>query len=570
MGTRAALLWLLALALAGPAASVRAAERIARFDVAIEVAPDASLRVTEEIAYDFGEAERRGIYRDVPVRYSRRGAPDHSITLELLSVTDGGGLPQPFRVSRQGSHRRIRIGDPDRTVTGLQHYRIRYRARLAMLHFEAHDEVYWNVTGNGWQVPIEAASAHVALAETPGALLDLACFTGPLGALRTACSADREPDGARFATRERLAPGEGLTVVVALPKGHVTPPTAFERLMARVAPWVSAWLLLPLATLLGLHGYWKRAGRDPGQGAAIPARYEPPEGLEPAEVGTLLDERADLDDVTATILQLAVRGHLQIRETSSAKFLFFERKDYELVKLEKPETLKKHQRLLLKALFTGRDRVLVSSLRNEFYEELPPIRKALYGQLSGPGGFFAAPPDQVRTRYGIAGGVVAVLGVFGIGALRPVAGVALLLSGLAILAYSRVMPRRTRRGRRAYEEILGLREFLERVDRDRLERLGANTRERFEALLPYAIVLGVADAWADAFAEIYTEPPSWYHGYDPHGPFRPNLFVSDVGRSLDTIGQTLSSQPSRGGSSSGFGGGGFSGGGFGGGGGGSW
>lgn len=567
MRPRAAALLLLVLAVAG---SAGAAERIARFDVTIEVEPDASLQVTEEIAYDFGDEQRRGIYRDVPVRYSRRGAPDHSITLELLSVTDGGGLPQPAQVSRQGSHRRIRIGDPDRTVTGLQHYRIRYRARLAMLHFEAHDEVYWNVTGNGWQVPIEAASAHVALAETPRAVLDVACFTGVLGASRSACTARREPDGAHFATLGRLAPGEGLTVVVALPTGHVTPPGALERFLARVAPWLSAWLLLPLATLLGVHSYWKRAGRDPAEGAAIPTRYEPPEGLEPAEVGTLVDERADLDDVTATILQLAVRGHLRIRETASTKFLFFERKDYELVKLANPETLKKHQRLLLSALFDGRDRVLVSSLRNEFYEELPAIRKALYGQLSGPGGFFAAPPDQVRTRYGIAGGAIAVIGVFAIGALAPVAGVALILSGLMILAYSRVMPRRTRRGRRAYEEILGLREFLERVDRDRLERLGADTRERFEALLPYAIVLGVADAWADAFAEIYTEPPSWYHGYHPNGPFRPNVFVSDVGRSLETIGQTLSSQPSSGGSSSGFGGGGFSGGGFGGGGGGSW
>ena len=128
MRPRAAALLLLVLAVAG---SAGAAERIARFDVTIEVEPDASLQVTEEIAYDFGDEQRRGIYRDVPVRYSRRGAPDHSITLELLSVTDGGGLPQPAQVSRQGSHRRIRIGDPDRTVTGLQHYRIRYRARLA-------------------------------------------------------------------------------------------------------------------------------------------------------------------------------------------------------------------------------------------------------------------------------------------------------------------------------------------------------------------------------------------------------------------------------------------------------
>jgi len=165
--------------------------------------------------------------------------------------------------------------------------------------------------------------------------------------------------------------------------------------------------------------------------------------------------------------------------------------------------------------------------------------------------------------------VIAVVGVAALGANAVAAG-SVIVSGLVVAAFSRIMPRRTRKGRRAYEEILGFREFLVRVDRDRLERLGVDTREQFEKLLPYAIVLGMADAWADAFAEIYVEPPSWYHGYDPVGPFRPHVFVSDMGRSLESIGQALASRPSSGGGGSGFGGGGFSGGGFGGGGGGSW
>jgi len=118
--------------------------------------------------------------------------------------------------------------------------------------------------------------------------------------------------------------------------------------------------------------------------------------------------------------------------------------------------------------------------------------------------------------------------------------------------------------------VLGFREWIERVDRDRLERQGTATREQFERILPYAIVLGAADAWADAFAGIYTEPPSWYHGYDAVDGFRPGRFVSDMGRGLDTIGHAMTSQPGGGSGSSGFGGGGFSGGGFGGGGGGSW
>jgi uncharacterized membrane protein len=131
------------------------------------------------------------------------------------------------------------------------------------------------------------------------------------------------------------------------------------------------------------------------------------------------------------------------------------------------------------------------------------------------------------------------------------------------------MPRRTPRGRKLYEEILGYREFLQRVDRDRLERLGGRTTDRFEKGLAYALVLGAADAWADAFADLYAKPPDWYHSDGDVYGFRSRDFVSSLGRSLNTIGRTLAeSPPSSGGS--GGGGGGFSGGGSGGGGGGSW
>jgi len=559
---------LLALACAvGPAT----AERLVRMDVAIEVEPDSGLRVVEEIVYDFEGDRRHGIYRDVPVRYARRSAPDYAITLEVLGVEDELGRPHRFDVSGRGASLRIRVGDPDRTVTGRVHYRIAYRARLAMLHFDGHDEVYWNATGDEWPVPIDAASVRVGLApELSGAFLDVACFTGPRGAMRSECSAQALAGEARFATTGPLPPRHGLTIVVALPKNVVREPTGGERLLARLGPWISPWWLVPLATWIGMFGYWRRAGRDPGAGAAIPVRYEPPEGLSPAEVGTLVDESADLDDVTATILQLAIDGRLEITQLESSHFLFFNKTDYRLDRSGDASGLKRHQALLHEALFAGRASVLVSELRNEFYAKLPPIKEALYAQLCERGGWFVGPPDAIRRRWAIAGAGIFALGFFTVGARLAVPGVCIALSGLALLAFARGMPRRTRRGRRAFEEVLGFREWIERVDRDRLERQGTATREQFERILPYAIVLGAADAWADAFAGIYTEPPSWYHGYDAVDGFRPGRFVSDMGRGLDTIGHAMTSQPGGGSGSSGFGGGGFSGGGFGGGGGGSW
>jgi uncharacterized membrane protein YgcG len=138
-----------------------------------------------------------------------------------------------------------------------------------------------------------------------------------------------------------------------------------------------------------------------------------------------------------------------------------------------------------------------------------------------------------------------------------------------VLAFAPVMPRRTPRGRAVYEEILGFREFVSRVEKDRLERSGGRTAERFERVLPFALVLGAADAWADAFDGIYQEPPRWYAGRTP-GLFRTRAFVDGLGQSLGTIGTALASTPRGGSGRSGLGGGGFSGGGFGGGGGRSW
>jgi uncharacterized membrane protein len=177
----------------------------------------------------------------------------------------------------------------------------------------------------------------------------------------------------------------------------------------------------------------------------------------------------------------------------------------------------------------------------------------------------------VRTGWAVAGGALAALGVLGlVTQAAPLPGlVAVLASGGVVLAFSRVMPRRTRKGRRALLEIRGFEEFVRRVDADRLARIGGRSVETFEKVLPFAVVLGAADAWAEAFADIYAQPPRWFRSAGGAGDFQPRAFVNRVGQSLGTIGQTLASRP-RGSGASGLGGGGFSGGGMGGGGGGSW
>ncbi len=559
---------LLALALAAPAQ----AERIRSFEVEISLDPDGSFLVTESIAYDFGPLQRHGIFRDIPVLYSRDAVGRRRMRLEVEAVTDAKGAEQPYQISRSGASLRIRIGDPRRTVTGLRHYRLRYRVGRAIQYLEAHDELYWNATGNGWPVPMERAGAVVRLPATAAAATArLACFTGAAGSRAAACRAERRGDAVRFEAEGGFAPGEGLTLVVGLPKGVLREPAAWARLLDTLRDYGGAWLLLPFAALAGMTRLWRSRGRDPVGREAIPVRYEPPEGLTPAEVGVVADERADLEDVTATILDLAVRGHLEIQEIESSRFLFLSDRDYRLQRRSMPAgDLRLHESRLLGALFGGGETLLVSSLRNQFHVHLPGIRKELYRAVSRRGGYFPVSPDRVRRTWAGIGvavlGAAALLGLSGL--VAPGGALALAASGGVVLAFSRFMPRRTRKGREVYEEIAGFREFVRRVDADRLERLGGRSVERFERVLPYAVVLGVADAWADAFASIYTEPPRWYRSARYADGFAPRRFVGDLGQSLNSIGRTLASTP-RSSGGSGFSGG-SSGGGFGGGGGGSW
>ena len=556
-----------AIALAVPAA----AERIRNFDVYVDVRADGTLAVEERIRWDFEGATKHGIYREIPIAYERAGSADYHIGLRFDRASNANAVAWPAKTSTAGGYTRIRIGDPERTVTGTQDYWIRYRVTRGILFFTDHDELYWNATGNEWPVPIDHAEVHVTVPPVGDASVQLDCFTGPVGSRAHACDAVRDGNRIDVVGDRTLAAREGMTVVVGLPKRIVHEPTAFQRFLWWLDDSGAGWLMLPFGVLLGFWLLWRSLGRDPKLGDAIAVRYEPPPGLTPAEVGTIFDESADVDDVTSTILDLAIRGWLRIEETTSERLLFFSRSDYRIVRLPDPpgQTLKAHEAELLEGLFElGGKSVLVSDLRERFYTHLSTIQRALYTVLSREGGYFAANPQTVRQVHLGLGLFVAMAGVW-FAAFGPLACVSVIATGLIIAVMGRAMPRRTRKGREAYEEIAGLREFISRVEADRLDRLGGKTAGTFEKVLPFAVVLGVADRWADAFKGIYATPPTWYSGTSMNGNFDPHDVVRSVGRSLDTMGRTLASRPSNSGSS-GFSSSGSSGGGFGGGGGGSW
>jgi len=563
-------IFIFAVLFAGASPAIARAEQINSFKTDIAVQRDSSLIVTEEINYDFGDEERHGIYRTIPYKYYRSGN-NYNVRIKVLSVTDEQGSKYNYKITKSGGYIDVRIGDADVYISGEHTYVIKYRVWRAINYFDTHDELYWNTSGNEWYVPILYHEATVYLPdEAVDQNLKATCFTGPLGSTEQDCSYMKTADGFYFAADNPFGELEGMSVVVGWTPGAIAKPGIWQEIKWFVA---DNWgLIFPIPVLIFMIWWWIRHGKDEfGRGTIIPL-YEPPEGLNPAEVGTAVDGHPHMKDLSSTIVDLARRGYLKIRYIEDKRW-FGKSVDYEIIRLKSSDSLKnKFEREFFDSLLGAKEKVKISSLKNKFYKDLPKLSKILNNQMM-ENKYFVRKPADTMAIYIVIGLAIIILGIF-VGAFtRSVAtGIGIGLSGLIVGIFSVFMVKRTREGAIIKEKILGFRDFLAVTEKDRLKFHNAPEKkpEVFEEFLAYAMVLGVEKQWADQFKEIYTQPPDWYEG--DGRAFSTAYFVSSLSGMNNSAMAAMATRPGggAGSGSSGFSGGGFSGGGFGGGGGGSW
>jgi uncharacterized membrane protein len=551
--------------------------RIEKFDAEIVVSPNGSIDVTENIQVHFIGGPWHGLYRTIPVEYVTPQGLNYSLFLSVKSITEGDGNRLKFETSRERHYRKLKIFVPN-ADNSTQTISIDYSVSDALRFFEDHDELYWNVTGDEWEVPIQSASARIVLPEgTTGIRVNP--LTGTYRSTAHDADVQITGNGVEVHTQNPLRYHEGLTVAVAFDKGFVHEPTAFDKLSLFLQ---SNWPLgLPIAAFVIMFYLWWTQGRDPRL-RPIAAQYEPPDQLSPGEAGTLIDNSADMRDITASIVDLAVRGYIVIEEHEHNRmFGLVHDKDYNFI-LQKDRSewakLKPHEQVILNGIFTlgtVNETVPMSSLENHFYSNLPDIKTGIFNSLVTHG-YYRRRPDSVRAAYIGGGVVIGFLLVFGGTYIASSMGMAPLtfiaagiLTGIIICAFGWFMPAHTDQGARAMEGVLGFEDFLNHVESDRFNKT-IKTPQMFEKFLPFAMALGVEKNWSKAFQGIMTQPPQWYRGsYGPN--FYPVMFTSDLSSMSTRASDVLASAPrSSGGSgfSSDGGGGGFSGGGFGGGGGG--
>jgi hypothetical protein len=565
---------------------------ITSFDVAYQVNRDRTIDVVERLSVDFGPLQKHGIYREIPVVYQRIAragvavpAGEVEFDLELKGVTNESGVRYQVDVTR-GDRVRLRIGDPDLLVSGRQVYVIQYTLASGLGFFDDHDELYWQVTGTEWPVPILTATARVTIPAVDSITGERTawCYAGWYdSSSNERCTAEvSAPHEFRFATA-RLEPGEGLTLVAGFPKGLVPEPTAAELRAAQFGIWWPS--SLPVFMLVGMFFYWRTHGREPRAGSIVP-QWKAPENLRPGAAGTLIDQHTNMNDVVATLLDLAVRGYIVIREVppegllgevkegSLAKKLLkslgLAKNDWEVTRTAKPaDDLSGYERKVLHGLLEGSDTRLMSDLHHDFYKHLPKIYDSLYAEVVSQG-YFLKRPDKVRLRYLLIGvGIMMLAPLLGGMATNVVLAFALALAGVIMVIFAGTMPVMTQKGAQRWAELKGIEEYIRRAEKSEMEMSQAPKLnvELFSQLLPYAIALKVTDIWVKQFSHVLAStPPTWYVGANMHH-FNANQFTSSLNDFQTAATRTMGSSP---GSSSGGGGGGSVGGGGGGGGGGSW
>ncbi|HKF40543.1 MAG TPA: DUF2207 domain-containing protein, partial [Candidatus Acidoferrum sp.] len=340
----------------------RVMEEILDFHSDVTLHDDATLEVTETVTVvSAGSQIRHGIYREFPTRYTDSLNNEYVVGFQMLSATCDSA-DTPFRVEDYANGKRIYLGDPRYFVQPGRHlYTLTYTTNRQLGFFPDHDELFWNVTGNGWAFDIEHASATVHLPPAvPAERVQLSGFTGLRGSHEADLTTATENSGFEFSTTRRLLQRQGLSILLSFPKGYFHQPTFPEKVAYFFSDNRNALFLLAGFLLISVYYLitWSAVGRDPARGV-IMALYQPPQDLSPAATRYLMRMGFDNKTFAAAILDMAVRGFLTIKQQAGSYTLYLTGKDNRV--------LTPDEKAVAELLFAGRSQIW---LHNENHRTL--------------------------------------------------------------------------------------------------------------------------------------------------------------------------------------------------------
>jgi len=548
-------------------------EKLNEFHSIISIDPSGEITVVEKIQYATEISGKRGIIRSLPlIRFDNQ---DREVKNDyaILSVKRDG-VESPYHTERENGNLAIYVGEASVLLEGgIYDYEITYSIPEQIRFFEGYDELYWNVNGTQWPFSVEKISAEIIL-PTGAENIQQACYTGEYGSKDQNCEYTQSGSSLSFSAGA-LAPGENLSVAVGFTKGIVTappPPTELQQYGFQLITGLIGLILLTYYFFT-----WSKYGVDPPKPTVIP-QFDPPAGLSPASVGMVSKGFFWQDFVTASVVNLALKGYLKIEEnTNSSLFGLVKQKEFDLIQIKNPdESLPKEEKELLNLLFKTDAKISLDGKYNSTVgDAVQKFQSSLNSQWN----------PLIYKGFNVKFWILPILLIIGYLVLLVnmedyfvFEGKTILLIGfiggnsILFFIYQWLIRKPAQEKLKLRAEIEGFKMYMAAAEEKMLQFSNPPelTPEKFEALLPYAMVLDVDEIWGEKFQKMLSLSttaqqyhPTWYSG----GMIQRVAFAHMLNSSLsNTLSQT-SHKPSSG---SGSGGGGFSGGGGGGGGGGSW
>lgn len=578
-----ALLLTMAGALSPAQAQTPGAEQILSFDVAMTIQPDTTIAVTERIAYQFPEGEeRRGIIRDLVIADPVDGGGRWMYGVAVRSVT-ADGSPVPYEAVEEGNLLRVRIGDPDVTVSGVVDYVIEYGITGALRTYAADElagdepyaqgdvEFYWDLIGTGWDVPIAAGTATVT---GPQPALAYGCYVGEPGS-ESECAVGEDGDALRFGP-VALDLGSALTGVVAYPGSAFTtvpvpniaeaePTTDIGTMLAIAAPLALLALALPIGAVLVARRRLRGAELD-----GAPVQFGPPGDLRPAQLQAGATGEVNEAGALATLLDLVARGHITLAADDGGLL----GKDSITITWTStnPDDMSDWEQALVASILKGEDQATLEGYDAHFAETVRSVSTQLVAEAA-KSGRWSANRNPMWKRWLFIGDavglVIAFSGLFvsGLGLIAFVVGLALIVG--CVVAIRLIPVRQTPASAQFLAEYRGFEKLLDtdaaEARRELAQRTGLAMVAVFATMLPYAVIYGLEQSWTQAFPDLEPEELR-RRGYQVASMGALGGLLSSSRHSIDSASHEQGTGRSGG---SGFSGG-SAGGGGGGGGGGSW
>lgn len=554
---------------------------IENLDSQINLLENGKVSVKETINVDYKLSPHHGIFRDLVYKKDSTDNKKHYISYEIGQVLLDGS-PEQYSTSYQSEFFEIKIGNPSKTLTGKHTYQINYLAAGIIGSFSDHDELYWNVTGNYWTIPILSSKASVTLPKD--GIINITCYQGVLASTNPCTPSLEGKSIATFQSTRTLNSAEGMSLVVGFTKGLVpilegNAPPAFNLDIIDVL----IFSLICLITFFVVFYLWWEKGRDNwfkrryiddpnttdevkpiGGHDTIVVEYDPPEKLRPGEMGQILFEDLRPVALTATLVDLAVRGYLQIKEEE--KGLILKTKDYTFIKQNKDwGDVLPYEKSLLEGIFANLDFVSLSDLKKTLYQATKEVKDKINQEMVDKK-YFKENPGKVKSRYGGIGATLFIIPfiAFSVSSLQNIFQheiavlLAMVVSGAIFVVFGLFMSARTAAGHEMKNRILGYKLFISTAEKYRQQFF--ERQNMFNEILPYAILFGVTEKFTKAFSDLGMKPPqtNWYVGA---AAFNAATFSNSMSAFAGSFNSSMSS-------TSGFSGGGAGGGGGGGGGGG--